>query len=894
MSKSNPWILVGLIPLLLTLFAFSVWMTDDSDVDHAALISSWDDASYQQGRAIYQESCAQCHGADGRQPPNATAAAFVSDRLKSGSDPYAMWKTLTEGFNQMVPQTWLSPRERYQVIHYIREAFFKASNLSQYTEITEAYLDSLPSPSGQMAADERREMQYGPALTYELESTRSSLLLSLSDSLHLSYDLHTMSIPAVWTGDFVQLDATHHTEYKGGQRGRIAGDRLGVGPLRWAYDGLFEDPREGSEKQGPLPGWLVSYEGYYLHGDKTILSYEVSGRDILDLPKSIRHEGLSIEKHTMKIESGVSDLLLSVGQRRGSSPGGRYTLQGEKADVTVGPAAGHLLMTGSDTLAVAGITGDVEGLTWGIDGSGRMLLHIPPGEHSRKIQLVRTAGIDRERLLTQVSEVVSSDRAIPDPAVFTEGGPRRWNRTLTTAGSRGSGGGAYVVDSLGVPLENPWHSWMRLSGLDFFDDGRAAVATLNGDVWIVSGIDETLDELYWQRFATGLYEPLSVKVIDGKIYAVGRDRIIRLHDQNGDGEADFYESFHAFDHVSNGYHAFTFGVDTDTQGNLYVAQSGRKTDYPIPGAIHRISPDGNSSEIVGTGFRHPNGMTVGPDDRVFVSDNQGDWTPASKVSYVRENRFYGYIGWEDNTVDRETFQRPVFWLPQEVDNSSGGQAWVTDERWGPLANHMVHTSFGAGRMFYVLMQEVGDELQAAVVPFPWKFSTGLMRARMNPADGQLYAIGQRGWGAQSNVTIDGGFYRIRHADRPAHMLVDAEVTTDGLALTFSTALHEPTATDKSRIAIKRWNYKWSDQYGSPHYLPNTPDEEGEEHAEIEQITLSEDDRTLRISLSDHKSVDQMEVEFRLRAADGTPVEQTAYWTIKYIPRPKTSSVQSDG
>jgi hypothetical protein len=133
----------------------------------------------------------------------------------------------------------------------------------------------------------------------------------------------------------------------------------------------------------------------------------------------------------------------------------------------------------------------------------------------------------------------------------------------------------------------------------------------------------------------------------------------------------------------------------------------------------KISPVGTESEIFGTGFRDPNGLTVGPDDRVYVSDHQGGGMPASKVSYVRDDRFYGYIGWKhDTVVDRETFQQPVFWLPHDEDDSSGGQAWVTDERWGPLAGYMIHTSYGAGCAFYVLMQEMRDELQAAVVPFP--------------------------------------------------------------------------------------------------------------------------------------------------------------------------------
>ena len=50
----------------------------------------------------------------------------------------------------------------------------------------------------------------------------------------------------------------------------------------------------------------------------------------------------------------------------------------------------------------------------------------------------------------------------------------------------------------------------------FFPDGTAAVSTYGGDIWLVSGLDADLKEVTWRRFAPGMFEPLGVKVIDGK------------------------------------------------------------------------------------------------------------------------------------------------------------------------------------------------------------------------------------------------------------------------------------------------------------------------------------------------------------------------------------------
>src|SRR4029453_15789871 len=99
-------------------------------------------------------------------------------------------------------------------------------------------------------------------------------------------------------------------------------------------------------------------------------------------------------------------------------------------------------------------------------------------------------------------------------------------------------------DELTLPNENPWKSWMRPTGFDFFADGsRAALCTWNGEVWIFSGFGRKTKKLTWKRFAAGLYEPLGLRIVDGVIYATCRDQIVRLHDLNADGEADFYECF---------------------------------------------------------------------------------------------------------------------------------------------------------------------------------------------------------------------------------------------------------------------------------------------------------------------------------------------------------------
>ena len=130
-----------------------------------------------------------------------------------------------------------------------------------------------------------------------------------------------------------------------------------------------------------------------------------------------------------------------------------------------------------------------------------------------------------------------------DLSRLLEPGPARWFPELKTVGQRGLDTDVLAVDTLTVPYDNPWKALMFFAGVDFTPDGAAYVCTIHGDVWRVTGIDDKLRELRWKRFATGLFQPLGLKVRDGQVFVLGRDQITRLHDLNGDGEADFYENF---------------------------------------------------------------------------------------------------------------------------------------------------------------------------------------------------------------------------------------------------------------------------------------------------------------------------------------------------------------
>ena len=107
-------------------------------------------------------------------------------------------------------------------------------------------------------------------------------------------------------------------------------------------------------------------------------------------------------------------------------------------------------------------------------------------------------------------------------------------------------------------------------------------------------------------------------------------------------------------------------------------------------------------------------------------------------------------------------------MPQEFDNSSSAQVWVDDKRFGPLSGRLLHCSFGKGWIYYLMLQDVGPVSQAAIVALPFQFDAGLMRIKLNPADGQVYATGLSGWQGPPEGK-DGCLQRLRYTGQPTQI-----------------------------------------------------------------------------------------------------------------------------
>lgn len=552
----------------------------------------------------------------------------------------------------------------------------------------------------------------------------------------------------------------------------------------------------------------------------------------------------------------------------------RWKLDDAKGDVVedasgrghVGKVAGKLDPASDLGPIVASASPEVAANSWVHTGEGDLLYRIAAGPEPIRFTLrvaTRADDLDRKTLAALLDASPP-----PDLAALTRGGPARWPEVLKTSSTLGDSSGPFASDTLAMPEANPWLCQMRPTGFDFTADGRGAfVCTWDGDVWRVEGLTDPAGTLSWRRIASGLFQPLGLKVLNGKVFVGCRDQVAILNDLNRDGETDFYENFNSDHQVTEHFHEFAMDLQADRDGNLYYAKGARhglKAVVPHHGTLLKIARDGSRTDILATGFRAPNGVRVEGDGTFYLTDQEGFWTPKNRINKVKPGGFYGNLwGFTDVTDPADSaMEPPVCWITNAVDRSPAEVIRVEGKAWGPLEGALLNLSYGEGKIYAVPTEEVGGVTQGGVSALPLPaFPTGLMRGRFSPVDGQLYACGMFAWAG--NRTSPGGFYRVRATGKAVHVPIGLAAKPKGMLVTFSGELDPSVAADPSRYSVKTWSLKRSAGYGSEHF--------GERPSKVLAARPTEGGRGVFLEIEDFGPTQCMEIRYDLKGRGGEAV-----------------------
>ncbi len=667
------------------------------------------------------------------------------------------------------------------------------------------------------------------------------------------FDTARMRISSAWTGGFLKFGARRFglIEFPEADGELFFTTKKMAG---WAFQGRFEPEageithpdvsewyEQGIETETRLPRNWAHYRGHYANGNRIILSYSVGETSVLESPWYVNADDQGAFVRSLEI--GPSDGTLEM------------VVAGQEAQFSI---------IGRADVSVK-------------DVNETAILVIAPHEKTIRVKLLITRkdanAISINRLRETAGQPEDLSQMIKhDPGRFPDVLLTKGQTTEVTESSE-----PYVIDTLTLPFENPWKALFFTAGHDFYSNGTAAVCTVHGDVWTLSGIDRDLQSLKWRRFATGLHQPLGLKILDDKVYVIGRNQITRLHDRNDDGEADYYENFNNDIIISPRAHDYVTCLDTDQEGNFYFihARTG----------VMKLAADGSTLASIASGFRNPNGMGVAPDGTISAAPQQGNWTPESSLIIVEKGGYYGFGG-PKITKDRPTgWDLPMCFIPRSMDNSGGGQVWVEGDRWGPLSGKMLHLSYGQCRMLLALTEQVDGQFQGGTIQFPTTpgdFESGIMRGRFNSRDGQLYVSGLRGW--QTRSIRDGCLQRVRYTGRPVHLPVKVETYSNGIKLTYTERLEKDFAENPENYFVEQWNYKFSKDYGSPDFSVRNPDQQGRDEVSVRSATLMEDGYAIFLELPGRQVVNQINISWLLKSASGEQFRGSFAHTINRQPQ----------
>ncbi|MFI5934143.1 family 16 glycoside hydrolase [Actinoplanes sp. NPDC051494] len=369
----------------------------------------------------------------------------------------------------------------------------------------------------------------------------------------------------------------------------------------------------------------------------------------------------------------------------------------------------------------------------------------------------------------------------------------------------------------------------QVSAMDWFPDGRLAIATwggsdtVAGEVYVLSGVTGSTSpgQVTYRKIASGLREPMGLKIVDGIIYVSQKHELTELTDTTGDGIIDQYRrvatwpfdgNFHEFAFgllYKDGYFYLNLSVSIDLGGATTVPQGS-----PNRGTSLKINRATGAVEYVAGGLRTPDGLGWGPEGDIFVTDNQGGYLPASKLVQIKPDRFFNHYTNPDGPYDTKPVTQPVLWLPQnEIANSPSTPLLLSS---GPYAGQMLFGDVTYGGIQRGFLEKVNGQYQGAVFRLTQGLESGVLRLSQGP-DGALYTggLGAGGnWGQEGKLTY--GLQKLTPNGTSVFDIKAMRTVPGGFEFEYTQPVSEATAANlAARYRAEQWRYVPTPAYGGP-------------------------------------------------------------------------------
>ena len=643
----------------------------------------------------------------------------------------------------------------------------------------------------------------------------------------------------------------------------------------------YDDYRYSTARQAKTVGdvhhhWSVGawgkaeyhFNGHYRYDGDAVLSYQIDGDDVLE---TFRVEDAS-ENGTVLIQSFYFPR---------SAPKQSYSVAELTSNASMSQFEELTLVvsdTSPDQSTLIAIDLEADGDSVQADDStGTVSIRFGQREQASVANVVYWSGEKqqveavRKHIIASRKHFAESARQIP--SMLSGSTKPQWPLVLEGHGEVAEVSAPYVIDTLPIPLVNPYRAPMFLSGITFDEDGVAYVTTLFGEVWKVSGIDRDLKHVKWKRMIAGLNSTLGILYHKGTLFIGDKAELLALHDLNGDDEFDFIERRNqAFENFGRNVHA---GLVVDDKDAFY---------YITAKGLARLAND--QFEVFAPPLRTAMGVGITHDHRIWATPQEGGGTPASAIFEFHEGddlyrpMFRGSE--EDVEQERRKLDPALVYIPRGVDNSTACSMAVSSDRFGPIDGKMLSFSYGACSTQLVLRDKPpgAKRFQGAVVPIPGNFFSGANHGAVNPKDGQVYIVGHDGWGTYA--ITDGSLQRLRYTNKPAYYPVGFRLHTNGVRIKFGRAPDRDAATNAGNFFAQQWNYLYSAAYGSPEFSIRSPNRKGHDRLTIQSSHLLDDGKSIFIEIPGLSPSMTTHLYGRLKGQDGEPFELNMFMTGLFL------------
>ncbi|GLR16118.1 plastocyanin/azurin family copper-binding protein [Portibacter lacus] len=443
---------------------------------------------------------------------------------------------------------------------------------------------------------------------------------------------------------------------------------------------------------------------------------------------------------------------------------------------------------------------------------------------------------------------------------------------------------------------------LEVGGMVFNDKGSLGITTRRGELWEIT--NPSSKQPVYNRFASGLHEPLGLNWKDGSYYLSQRGELTKLTDINKDGKADKYESIYSWPLEGN-YHEYSYGPKFLPNGDMLVSLNlgwiGKGASLSKwRGWIVQISPEGELTPIA-TGMRSPAGFGFNSQGDLFYTENQGDWVGSGRMTHVEKGDFVGnpeglkWSGEEGSPVSLkfEDFQDleettlydyskkvegikpPSVWFPHTLMGISTSDLVVIPEGFGPFENQLLVGDQGHSKVMRVFQEKVNGVYQGICFPFREGFESGILRMVFDDDQSLYVGMTSRGWSSTGKKKF--GLERLVWNKNLPFEMKTVKAKSFGFEIEFTDLVDKASATDIESYSITDFNYKYHLTYGSP--IIN------QEVKNISKVELDDDQKTVRIYIDGMRNGYIYEIDAKsVNDRSGSPLlHNKGYYTLNEIP-----------